>query len=354
MTRDDLVAALTNDNVVAFLRLIREGESSQDDSAYTVMFGGKHFESFADHPRIVNKAAGLESSAAGAYQFLARTWDGLVAKYHFPDFSPISQDCGAVALIAGRGALDDVIAGRLDEAIRKCGKEWASLPGAGYNQPEQKIQKAREVFEAYGGKSGETSQPVPSTPPAQPAQTKEVKPMGFLAALIPSLLQAAPDLIRLIGGGEQSQKNAAVVEKVAQVAMDVTGAVNEQDAAEKLKDEAMAAKFREAVHENMDQWLGMMVKLQAMEEDSRAKAREFAVTYGRDPVIGKLTFIELLSLLMLLISSVGGGYVLVTDFPAEIKGAVITLMLIGGYTGVKEFWLGSSMGSMRKDDRAAK
>jgi hypothetical protein len=36
---------------------------------------------------------------------------------------------------------------------------------------------------------------------------------------------------------------------------------------------------------------------------------------------------------------------------AQLKGAVITLMLIGGFTSVTNFWYGSSLGSKKKDDR---
>jgi len=39
------------------------------------------------------------------------------------------------------------------------------------------------------------------------------------------------------------------------------------------------------------------------------------------------------------------------DISAEFKGAVITLILIGGFTGVKEFWFGSSRSSQRKDEK---
>jgi hypothetical protein len=95
--------------------------------------------------------------------------------------------------------------------------------------------------------------------------------------------------------------------------------------------------------------MGMMVKFAELDEASRAKAREFAVTYGREPVLFRFTFVELLSLLMLTVSAAGAGWVLYSDFPGEIKGAVVTMILIGGWNGVKEFWLGSSMGSMKKD-----
>jgi hypothetical protein len=67
-------------------------------------------------------------------------------------------------------------------------------------------------------------------------------------------------------------------------------------------------------------------------------------------VMGGLTFLELLSLIMVLSSLVGGlAAILWGGIDGQLKGAIIMLMLIGGYTGVKEFWFGSSLGSKRKD-----
>ena len=34
-----------------------------------------------------------------------------------------------------------------------------------------------------------------------------------------------------------------------------------------------------------------------------------------------------------------------SGFSADLKGAIISIMLIGGWTAVKEYWLGSSAGS---------
>ena len=151
LTRQNLQDALKSDNVVAFLKMIRVGEGTSDVLGYNRIFGGAHFNSLADHPRIFVPFGKSKSSAAGAYQFLARTWDGLVKQYGFPDFSQECQDEGAVALIAGRNALDDVIAGRFNDAVRKCNREWASLPGSPYGQPTTKIEKARELYIDYGG-----------------------------------------------------------------------------------------------------------------------------------------------------------------------------------------------------------
>jgi muramidase (phage lysozyme) len=160
VTRDELREIVVDRNVQAFLKTIRAGEGTSDANGYRRMFGGELFESFKDHPRQLHtcqtKHGPLSSTAAGAYQFLGRTWDALVKQYGFEDFSPKNQDEAAVALIAGRDAIGDVIGGHFDAAIRKCAKEWASLPGAGYNQPERSFTQALEVYASAGGQIATT------------------------------------------------------------------------------------------------------------------------------------------------------------------------------------------------------
>lgn len=215
MTRSDLIAARDDNNVGAFLRVIREGESSQDDSAYTELYGGSHFESFDDHPRKhFPLPGGQTTSAAGAFQETEATWNDFTKLFGPMPFTPENQALCAVWLISRAHALEDVIAGRLHAAILRLSKVWTSLA-----LPKRQAQAA-EVFVAYGGTLEETPQTV------VPIVTPQVKPMGILAALIPSLFQVAPDLIRLFGGGPMSERNAAVAQKVADVAVQVTGAVN--------------------------------------------------------------------------------------------------------------------------------
>jgi muramidase (phage lysozyme) len=156
MTRADLLQALDIKNVEAFLHMIRAGEGTSDADGYKRCFGGELFTSFADHPRkyIRKKSRGqyITSSAAGAYQFLARTWDEVAEKYGLKDFTPLNQDIGAVALIHRRKALADVIEGRFHEAVRKCAQEWASLPESPYEQPTRTYWQALSVYEAHGGR----------------------------------------------------------------------------------------------------------------------------------------------------------------------------------------------------------
>jgi lysozyme len=115
--------------------------------------GNIHFTGgYSKHPNAaIHWANGQPtSSAAGAYQFLYKTWNGIVSAKHLPDFSPVNQDIGAVYLINGRGALTDVKQGRFEDAIEKCQLEWASL-GPHYGQGYICIENLKAAYEKYGG-----------------------------------------------------------------------------------------------------------------------------------------------------------------------------------------------------------
>ncbi len=146
-------------NLFAFLFLIRTAEGTADREGYSRLFGGKQFGSFADHPRQkvtcrLGKST-ITSTAAGAYQLLAGTWDECRQALTLPDFSPESQDRAAIFLLRRRDALQDVLAGRLYMALEKCNHEWASLPGSPYGQPTISLDKALAAFTQAGGTNTE-------------------------------------------------------------------------------------------------------------------------------------------------------------------------------------------------------
>lgn len=141
----------TNKNVQAFLMMIRRCEGTAGPEGYRMMFTGKLFYSYADHPNQKNTANGLSSTAAGAYQFIYATWKRLQLTLGLDDFSPASQDAAAVELIREKGALEDVEAGRLDAAFLKLNKTWASLPGSPYGQPTKTATAAAAYFTQAGG-----------------------------------------------------------------------------------------------------------------------------------------------------------------------------------------------------------
>jgi muramidase (phage lysozyme) len=138
-------------NIRAFLIMIQHAEGTYGKDGYRKLYGGGYFNDYTKHPNTKVTKWGITSTAAGAYQILSKTWAELQAKLKLPDFGPVSQDKAAIELIRRRKALEDIYAGRFAQAIAKCRKEWASLPGAGYGQNEKDVTSLLAVIKASGG-----------------------------------------------------------------------------------------------------------------------------------------------------------------------------------------------------------
>lgn len=346
MNRADLRAALSHPNVAAFLRVLREGESSQDESAYTIQFGGGHFSAPPwEHPRKPITAGAWTSTAAGAYQFLAKTWTALVEAYAFPDFSPQCQDEAAVALIAGRKALDDVKAGRFDAALAKCGKEWASLPGSPYGQPTLTLEKARAIYEQWGGRY----EPAPTFDPDSLAtehyDAPEVKPM---APIILPLLQVAaqflPQLAEKFGSGsEVSNRNLAAGKVIAEAVTAATNSPNLQAAVERMQ-----SGDKEAIE--AAQVAVAKVYPELFEVGGGVEtARKSAGSVEQLPFYKNSAFIFWLTVVPLIY---GGVYAVLFGngaFSDDAKMMVLTALFTGVLGAGTGFFLGSSLSSRNKD-----
>ncbi|MGR4895814.1 lysozyme [Stenotrophomonas sp. LARHCG68] len=146
-------------NVVAFLDMLAWSEGTDNgrqptrDRGYDVIVGGQLFGSYADHPRVLVDLPklGIQSTAAGRYQLLRRYYDAYRKTLNLRDFSPLSQDLIALQQIRERRALPLIQAGRIADAIAKVRNIWASLPGAGYGQHEQKLDRLLDVYRQAGG-----------------------------------------------------------------------------------------------------------------------------------------------------------------------------------------------------------
>ncbi|MFK3738018.1 glycoside hydrolase family 24 protein [Massilia sp. TN1-12] len=146
-------------NLAAFLDMIAVSEIGslllvKSDNGYNVCVGSTPaqpilFSSYAQHPR--RRSEAQNSDAAGRYQFMGRYWDHYRAKLGLKDFGPVSQDKWCIQLIRECKALDAIEAGRFDEAVRLCRSRWASLPGAGYGQRENKLTDLAAVYRKKGG-----------------------------------------------------------------------------------------------------------------------------------------------------------------------------------------------------------
>ena len=383
-------------NVRAFLRAIRAGESHPDlDEAYTALFGwkpgnGQVFNDFTAHPNVRTyethdgqfiKNGKIDfTTAAGAYQIVQTTWAGLQRKYPWlRTFSPDSQDLAAICLINDRGALSDVLAGNIVQAINKLGDEWASLPSSTVGQPTVALGKVLGVYTRHGGHlAGEAATPAPPAPekrqeapmPAPPRPDAEpyvapqpdwraAKPtytspqpepnMAIPAVLtwaMPILAEAVPRLAKMFGSGSAvSERNIAGVTLALDVAKQAIGAANEQELVERIKtDPAAAQAVRDAVDAN---W----ARIHQAHEESIGAARQFVAAQPQRIVFANMVFHEVLALVMILISATGACAALFfSDLGNDTKTAIVMLMLIGGWTGVKEFFFGGSRGSDRKTD----
>jgi muramidase (phage lysozyme) len=159
---------MTHPNIKAFLSTIARSEGTKDlgDDGYNVLVGSRPsqvltFSSYHDHPGIVLRVRNddprtafdeeILSSAAGRYQILKKIFVAYREQLKLPDFGPESQDKIAIQLIKECDALEDVLSGSVETAVRKCRSRWASFPGAGYGQHENSFASLRLAFVDYGG-----------------------------------------------------------------------------------------------------------------------------------------------------------------------------------------------------------
>lgn len=155
-------------NITAFLDTIAKSEGTFDhgDNGYNVMVTGKLMKGYADHPfthsdKALHVKGSLYSTASGRYQIMRVNWYGskenpkLGLKYQLGlnDFSPKNQDVAAISLLKRRNAYNLISQGKIKTAFRttSLNKEWASFPGAGYNQQEHKIEKILKWYQDFGG-----------------------------------------------------------------------------------------------------------------------------------------------------------------------------------------------------------
>jgi muramidase (phage lysozyme) len=115
----------------------------ESGGAYNVRWGGpggdKTFDSYAAHPNIPEPGPQGDSTAAGRYQIVNKTWKPLQAKYGFGDFTPVTQDQAGWHLAAdtykeqtGRDLLTDLQAGKTDQVASALHGQWSTLHMGNY------------------------------------------------------------------------------------------------------------------------------------------------------------------------------------------------------------------------------
>lgn len=151
--------------------------AGSESGGYNSRFPSKTFSGFKDHPRIdepIPWRPGLTSNAAGRYQFLSTTWDGLAKKLGLTDFSPANQDRAAWQLAidaygyGASGIIRDLQTNPLKVANKLSGT-WTSLPGGAERNAATDgfVGRYRASVAKYQGQKGPTAAKIsPSSPAA--------------------------------------------------------------------------------------------------------------------------------------------------------------------------------------------
>jgi len=191
-------------------------------------------------------------------------------------------------------------------------------------------------------------QPLPDVgdfPPMQPvAAIHTDKPImaPIVAALLPSLISAIPEVAKLFGSGPKTDKTAAIAQKVAETVIAATGAPNLQAAVETVQaDPQMRKQATEAVQ-------AIWYELQEIGGGIGA-AREFSVRAAAEPApFYKMpAFWISLALLPLLYGTVWLVLTGAEGFTNELRAAIASSVVTGVLGAVAGFWLGSSFTTSR-------
>lgn len=139
--------ALADPRVKTFLDKIGKSEGAD----YNTLVGGRKINDLSKHPNTVGlRTSAGPSTAFGKYQIVGTTDRSKLKKYSHLDYSPENQDVRAVELLRQTGSLDALQQGDETTAMRRAGREWASIPGStlpGRKNTAAWRQKQRDAYD---------------------------------------------------------------------------------------------------------------------------------------------------------------------------------------------------------------
>ena len=187
---------------------------------------------------------------------------------------------------------------------------------------------------------------------AQAPSKEQTMPIpAIVAAVLPSLIEAIPKLGKVFGSGsEVADRNIKAAELVVETVKAATGAVNAQDAAERVKaDPTAAAAAAQAVDAI---WYELTEAGGGGIEGARKAAAEYAMPDGPRFWFNPAFWVSMILLAMPIMLLVDVFYVHPGSYTGEIRTQIVTgvLMVI---SMVGAYWIGTSFSSAKKDERRA-
>lgn len=173
----------------------------------------------------------------------------------------------------------------------------------------------------------------------------------IIAAVLPSLIESIPKLGRVFGSGSQvAERNIKAAEVVVEVVTAATGAVNAQDAAEKIKADPVARAAAEKAVESI--WYELTEAGGGGVEGARkanTATMESGISLWRNPAF----LISLVLILMPMMLLVDVLFVHPTNYTGELRVQIVTAVLavVGMVAG---YWIGTSFSSARKTELTAR
>ena len=244
-----------------------------------------------------------------------------------------------------------------DDRVRRWEKAKAVLMLAGDRMPEPAATAV--PVQTPAPTNAPTNAPTPS-PPTEASTMLPALLFGLAQSLIGAMAPLATEKItkeieRHTDKPEVAQQISTAIIETAKAATGLADPIAAVAAAK--ADPAVMQQVQQSALDVLDRLAPLLDKIHqwdqtawAAEEASRATARQ---VNEADPLLIdtpwlKLKFIHALSLTFV---SFSGWFVTSNwkDLTPELRGAVITLMIIAGWNGVRDYWMGSSRSSSAKD-----
>ena len=187
---------------------------------------------------------------------------------------------------------------------------------------------------------------------SRPEQENTMPLAPITAAVLPSIISAIPKLGKLFGSGsEVAERNVKAAEMVVDVVTQATGAINAQQAADKLAADPDAVRAATKAVDSI--WYELSEAGGGGIEGARKANEAYADPTGPKFWLNPAFWISLILLSMPMMLLVDVFYVHPDKYTGEIRTQIVTgvLMVI---SMVGAYWIGTSFSSARKTELASK
>lgn len=195
--------------------------------------------------------------------------------------------------------------------------------------------------------------PSGDAPPDVPSEQKDLTMAlpAIIAALLPSVIEYIPKLGKVFGSGSAvSERNVKAAEMVFEVIKGATGAINAQDAVDRLKADPSAVAAATRAVDSI--WYDITEAGGGGIDGARKAAAVYMQPGAAGFWLNPSFWISLILISMPMMLLVDVLFVHPQDYVGELRTQIVTgvLMVIGMVGG---YWIGTSISSAKKDERAA-